>query len=64
MYLRDHFESTGKDFRVERVANGFVLSINGYKAEDKWICEEKFVVTAASEVIDLFGQFLMDGRND
>lgn len=64
MFLRDHMESTGKDFRVERVKNGFVVSVHGYEDKDAWVQEYKFVVNEASEVIDMFGQFLMEGRND
>jgi hypothetical protein len=64
MFLRDHMESTGKDFRVERVKNGFVVSVNGYREESAWVQEFRFVVNEASEVIDMFGQFLMEARDD
>jgi hypothetical protein len=64
MFLRDHMESTGKDFRVERVKNGFVVSVNGYREESAWVQEFRFVVSEASEVIDMFGQFLMEARDD
>jgi len=64
MFLRDHMESTGKDFRVERVKNGFVVSVNGYREEGVWVQEFRFVVNEASEVIDMFGQFLMEARDD
>ena len=64
MFLRDHMESTGKDFRVERVKNGFVVTVNGYREENAWVQEFRFVVNEASEVIDMFGQFLMESRDD
>ena len=64
MFLRDHMESTGKDFRVERVKNGFVVTVNGYREESSWVQEFRFVVNEASEVIDMFGQFLMEARDD
>mgnify|MGYP001221655077 FL=1 len=64
MFLSDYFESTNKDFRVERVANGYIISVSGYVDKDAWTSETKFVVVSKHEVITLFDEFLEKARKD